>query len=70
MAAFEITLAAALFLSGVVTGIMIIVARAIHREDSRCTLAVEAPDVMAHGTRKLNGLARRDLDIEFLRPAS
>ena len=58
----------ALFLAGVVVGIYAVIAIAIRREDRRNTLPVAAPDRMSSGTRRLNGLARRDLDGEFLRP--
>ena len=41
---------------------------AIRREDRRHTLAVEAPGRLSGNTRRLTGLARRDLDADFLRP--
>jgi hypothetical protein len=58
----------ALFLGGIVVGVFAVIAIAIRREDRRITLAVAAPDRMSGGARRLNGLARRDLDQEFLRP--
>jgi len=61
--------AASVFLFGIVLGVIAVVAVAVRREDRRYTLAVEAPDRMSRNTRRLTGLARRDLDAEFLRPA-
>jgi hypothetical protein len=60
--------AAAVFVFGIVLGAIVVVAVAVRREDRRYTLAVEAPDRMSRNTRRLTGLARRDLDAEFLRP--
>lgn len=60
--------AAAVFVFGIVLGVIVVVAVAVRREDRRYTLAVEAPDRMSRNTRRLTGLARRDLDAEFLRP--
>jgi hypothetical protein len=60
--------AAAVFVFGIVLGVIAVVAVAVRREDRRYTLAVEAPDRMSRNTRRLTGLARRDLDAEFLRP--
>jgi hypothetical protein len=58
----------ALILGGIVVGMFAAIAIAIRREDRRITLAVAAPDRMSDCARRLNGLARRDLDQEFLRP--
>jgi hypothetical protein len=69
MAGGVITVAVAIFLSGIVVGVITVIAVAVRREDRRYTLAVEAPDRLSRSTRRLNGLARRDLDAEFLRPA-
>ena len=60
--------AAAVFIFGVVLGVIAVVAVAVRREDRRYTLAVQAPDRLSRNTRRLTGLARRDLDTEFLRP--
>jgi hypothetical protein len=60
--------AAAVFVFGIVLGVIVVVAVAVRREERRYTLAVEAPDRMSRNTRRLTGLARRDLDAEFLRP--
>jgi len=68
MAGFEIAVTIALFLSGVVTGLLLVVAWAVRREDRRVTLAVEAPDRVSRVARRMNGLRRRDLNLEFLRP--
>jgi hypothetical protein len=69
MAGVVITVAVAVFLGGIVVGVIAVIAVAVHREDRRYTLASEAPDRLSRNTRRLNGLARRDLDTEFLRPA-
>lgn len=61
--------AAAVFVGGIVLGVIAMVAVAVRREDRRYTLAVEAPDRLSRNTRRLTGLSRRDLDAEFLRPA-
>lgn len=62
-----VTTAVAIFLGGIVTGVIAVIAVAVHREDRRYTLAVEAPDRMSRNARRLTGMARRDLDPEFLR---
>ncbi len=66
MAAFIV--AGTLFLGGIVVGIFAVMAIAIRREDRRYTLPLAAPDRISSSTRRLNGLACRDLDQEFLRP--
>jgi hypothetical protein len=68
MAGFEITVVVALFLAGVVTGLVLVVAWAVCREDHRHTLAVEAPDPVSGIARRMNGLRRRGPAAEFLRP--
>jgi hypothetical protein len=69
MAGVVIAVTIALFLGGVVTGVIVVVALAVRREDRACTLATEAPNRMSRSARRLNGVGRRDLDAEFLRPA-
>lgn len=64
-----VVIAVAVFLGGLVMGVIAVVAIAVHREDRRYTLAGEAPDRLSRNTRRLTGLRRRDLDAEFLRPA-
>jgi hypothetical protein len=44
------------------------VAFAVRREDRRFTLVGDTPDMLSRGARRLNGVGRRDLDPEFLRP--
>jgi hypothetical protein len=68
MAGVVVVVAIAVFLGGIVVGIMAVVAVAVRREDRRYTLAGEAPGRLARGTRRLTGMRRRDLDAEFLRP--
>ena len=46
-----------------------VVAFAVRREGRSYTLVGEAPDRLSRGTRRWNGMGRRDLDLEFLRPA-
>lgn len=69
MAGAVIAAAAAVFIGGIVIGVIAVVAVAVRREDRRYTLAVDAPGLLARGTRRLTGMSRRDLDAEFLRPA-
>jgi hypothetical protein len=64
-----VVVAIAVFIAGVVMGAIVVIAVAVHREDRRCTLAVDAPDRMSRTTRRLTGVGCRDLDAEFLRPA-
>ena len=70
MAGVAIAIAVAVFLGGVVLGVIVVVAVSVHREDRQVTLAGAAPDRLSRNTRRLTGLARRDLDAEFLRPVS
>jgi len=58
--------AVALFLGGVVLGVLFVVAREIRREDRRYSLAEEAPSLMSRGTRRLTGFGRRDLELRAL----
>jgi hypothetical protein len=68
MAGVIVAIAVAVFLAGVVLGVIVVVAIAVRREDRRYTLAVDAPDRLSRSTRRLTGVGRRDLDVEFLRP--
>ena len=65
MAGIVATVTVALFLSGVVTGVIVVVALAIRREDRRYSLVREAPDRMSRSARRLTGVGRRGLDAEF-----
>lgn len=49
----------AIFLAGVTCGVIIIVSRAIKREDRRFTLTGRAPDPAARGARLLTGAGSR-----------
>jgi hypothetical protein len=64
-----VVVAIAVFIAGLVMGVVAVVAIAVHREERRYTLAGDAPDLMSKTTRRLTGVGRRDLDAEFLRPA-
>jgi NhaP-type Na+/H+ or K+/H+ antiporter len=64
-----VTIAISVFLGGVMVGVLAVMAVAIRREDRRHTLVGEAPDRLSRNARRLTGMARRDLDTEFLRPA-
>ena len=66
MAGYVVVVAAALFLA-VLLGLGA-VAFAVRREDRRFTLVGDAPDILSRGARRLNGVGRRDLDPEFIRP--
>lgn len=48
------TVTVALFLTGVVTGVIVVVALAIRREDRRYSLVREAPDRMSRSARLVN----------------
>jgi len=63
-----VVVAIAVFIAGLVMGVVAVVAVAVRREDRRYTLAGDAPDLMSKTTRRLTGVGRRDLDAEFLRP--
>jgi hypothetical protein len=63
-----VVVAIAVFIAGLVMGVVAVVAIAVRREDRRYTLAGDAPDLMSKTTRRLTGVGRRDLDAEFLRP--
>jgi hypothetical protein len=69
MAGALIAVAVAVFLGGIVVGVIAVVAVSVRREDRRYTLAVDAPGPLARSTRRLTGMSRRDLDADFLRPA-
>jgi hypothetical protein len=69
MAGGVVAIAIAVFLSGIVIGVIAVIAIAVRREDRRYTLAVEAPDRLSRNARRLTGVRRQDLDAEFLRPA-
>src|ERR1700722_5315361 len=63
-----VVIAVAVFIAGLVMGVIAVIAIAVRREDRRYTLAGDAPDRMSRTTRRLTGVGRRDLDAEFLRP--
>lgn len=67
MAANAIAMTIALFLGGVMTGVIVVVALAVRREDRRYSLLGEAPDRLSKSARMLNGVGRRDLDAKFPR---
>lgn len=69
MAGAVVILAIAVFLGGIMIGIVAVMAIAIRREDRRHTLVGEAPDRMSRNTRRLTGMSRVGMDDEFLRPA-
>jgi hypothetical protein len=64
-----VVIAVAVFIAGLVMGVIAVIAIAVRREDRRYTLAGDAPDLMSKTTRRLTGVGRRDLDAEYLRPA-
>ena len=66
MAGFVAVVAAALFVA-VIVGLGV-VAFAVRREDRRFTLVSDAPDMLSRSARRLNGVGRRDVDPEFVRP--
>jgi len=68
MAGVVVPLAIALFLSGVTIGVYVVIAIAVRREDRANTLVSDASGWLSSSGRRLNGVGRRDLDPEFLRP--
>lgn len=60
-----VTVTVALFLGGVVVGVIAVVALAVRREDRRYSLVREAPGRMSRSARRLNGVGRRGLNTEF-----
>lgn len=66
MSGVVVAVTVALFLGGVVTGVIAVIALAIRREDRRYTLVREAPDRISRSARRLTGVGRRGLDAEFL----
>lgn len=68
VAGVVVAIAISVFLGGLVTGVIAVVAIAVRREDRCYSLASDAPDRLSGNTRRLTGLGRRDLDAEFLRP--
>ena len=65
MSGVVVAVTVALFLGGVVTGVIAVIALAIGREDRRYTLVREAPDRISRSARRLTGMGRRGLDAEF-----
>jgi len=69
MAGFVIAVVA-LFLAGVVIGVVAVAALGVRREDRRKSLTGgEAPGRLARSARRLNGVGLRDLDAKRFRPA-
>ena len=68
MAGVVVPLAVVLFLSGIAVSVYVVIAIAVRREDRAYTLVSDAPGGLARISRRLNGVGRRDLDPEFLRP--
>lgn len=66
MAGVVVAVTIALFLGGVVVGVIAVVAFSVHREDRAYTLLGDAPSRMSKSARRLNGVGRRDLDAELL----
>jgi hypothetical protein len=63
-----VVVAIAVFVAGLVMGVIAVIAIAVRREDRRSTLAFDAPDRLSRTSRRLTGVGRRDLDAEYLRP--
>ncbi len=61
MAGVGVSVFIALFLGGVVTGVIVVVALAVRREDRSYSLAGDAPNRMSRSARRLNGFGRRGL---------
>jgi len=64
----EVIVMLAIFLCGVTGGVLVIVCRAIKREDRGFSLTQSAPDAAARGTRVLTGAGNRDCGPPEHRP--
>jgi hypothetical protein len=62
----SVVIAIALFLGGIMVGVIAVVAISVRREDRAFSIAGDAPDRISRSARRLNGLGRRGLDTEFL----
>ena len=69
MAGVVVVVIIALFLGGIAVGVIGVVAVSVRREDRHYSLGGDAPDRVSQSARWLNGVGRRDLDPEFLRPS-
>ena len=56
---------ALVFGTGVLVGVIAMVAMAIRREDKLGTLTRQPPDILARGARRLNGLGLRDITPRY-----
>jgi hypothetical protein len=56
----EVIAMLAIFLCGITGGALVIVCRAIKREDRGASITQPAPDAAARGTRVLTGVGSRD----------
>lgn len=65
MSSVVVAVTVALFLGGVVTGGIAVMALAIRREDRRYSLVREAPDRISRSARRLTNVGGRGLDAEF-----
>jgi hypothetical protein len=65
MASAVVVMLISLFLGGIAVGVIAAVAVSIRREDSRFTLAGDAPGRLSQSARRLNGVGSRGLDREF-----
>jgi hypothetical protein len=59
---------ALVFGTGIMVGVIAMVSMAIRREDKRGSLTGEAPDVVARGARRLNGVGLRDVTPRDITP--
>lgn len=57
---FEVIAILAVFLGGIVLGVLVIVCVAIKREDRKLSLRKAAPGAVERGTRVLTGVASRN----------
>lgn len=65
MSSVVVAVTVALFLGGVVTGGIAVMALAIRREDRHYSLVREAPDRISRSARRLTNVGSRGLDAEF-----
>jgi hypothetical protein len=59
VAGIYLTVAAALVIAGIVTGVLIVICLGIHREERRGSLTKESDSRIDRGVRRLNGAGSR-----------
>jgi hypothetical protein len=68
MIGVPVAVAIAVFLSGVMVGVLALVAVAIRREERRFSLVGDAPDRLSRNARRLTGVGRRGGRSQYVQP--